>query len=223
MRGPCFVGACILASYVGKLAIAEGPEEQSKEIAPATTTEEKTLIPLKEIWAYDMPSTKNAKKLGASKTPEGHSTNPTIHSLNRLFAKRLRKREKAGPAFVVEGFEEVALKNMAAAIDREPEKYVPAGKDVSLVFYTHFSSYAVRIDAVERVGNKFVVPFQFVHRHEGNMTFHFALIPLGKLPPGEYHVEIEQLPTIDKFGGRIKHRTDLRWVVCQSSTFHVGE
>jgi hypothetical protein len=54
------------------------------------------------------------------------------------------------------------------------------------------------------------------------MTFHFALVPLGKLPPGEYQVDIEQLPTIDEFGGRIKHRTDLRWVVCKSSNFHVG-
>jgi hypothetical protein len=207
------------------MAIADDRDKQSNELAPKddTNIEGRVLIPLKEIWALRIPGTKDATKLGAVKTSEGVSKNLAIDALSRFFGARLSKREKAGPAFVVEGVGEAALKNMAAALKSTPEKLVPAGKELSLVFYTHLSSYYVRIDAVERAGNKFVIPYQLVTHPTYNMTFHFALIPLGKLQPGEYTVELEQLPTIDKFGRRVKIQKDLGWIVCTSSTFNVGE
>jgi hypothetical protein len=207
------------------VAIAQDRFGQSKGISPKSETskESTTLIPLKEIWAYRMPGTKDATKLGNVRTPKGAWSNPTINELSRLFGARLSKREKAGPAFVVEGVGEAALKNMGAGLKSEPEKYVPSGKEISLVFYTHLSSYYVRIDAVERTAKKFVVPCQLVTHSTYNMTFHFALIPLGKLQPGEYTIEIEHLPTIDKLGGRVEIERDLSWIVCGSSTFHVGE
>jgi hypothetical protein len=195
--------------------VTEPPENEPK-------IEGATFIPLREIWAYEMPGTRDATLLGAVKTPFGRS-NATIKALTRLFTARLQKREKAGPAFVVEGNGETALKNMVAGLDSEPEEYLPANTDISLVFYAHFNSYYVGIDAVKQIGKKFIVPYQFVSHHQGNMTFHFALIPLGKLPPGEYKVEMEQLPTIDELGRRVEHREDLSRNVCQSSTFHVRE
>jgi hypothetical protein len=90
-------------------------------------------IPLRDVWGYEMPPTRNVEKL------EG------AHPLIQSFTKTIhdRKTQKAGPAFVVEGTGKTALENMVAAIN-DPPRYVPADKENSLVFYTHFTGLYAR-------------------------------------------------------------------------------
>jgi hypothetical protein len=55
--------------------------------------------------------------------------------------------------------------------------------------------YGIRIEAVERAGNKFVVRATFSDPGKGAIvtqafTQPTAIVPLGKLPPGEYSAEL---------------------------------
>jgi hypothetical protein len=197
-----------------------GPPENGTRVE---SNEGITFIPLRQIWAYEMPGTQDATRLGAVKTLEGVWGNEPIDSMSRLFLARFKKREKAGPAFVVDGEGETALKNMVAAFNSKPKEHFSSNKELTLVFYVHLSSNYVRIDAVERVGNEFVVPYQFITHRTYNMTFHFALVPLGKLPPGEYRIGIKQLPPVNQLGTRVDLGKDYSSNVCHNATFYVRE
>ncbi|HEX2474324.1 MAG TPA: hypothetical protein VHK01_06255, partial [Lacipirellulaceae bacterium] len=131
------------------------------------------------------------------------------------------------PAFVVEGTGEAALRSMAAVLEanKEPKKDFPTGRELSLIFHTYFISLGLRLDPVEKTGNKYTIPYQMIgsEGYSVSVMYHyFAIIPLGdKLPPGEYEIVIEQLPTVDEFGGKIIHRSDLQWIVCSNGNFEV--
>lgn len=78
----------------------------------------------------------------------------------------------------------------------------PSGDESTLVFYTHPSSYYVRLDSVTRQGNTFTVSYRAEPHYTAESTVHFALIPLGKLLAGEYQVRFEQVAMERKFHER---------------------
>jgi hypothetical protein len=176
-----------------------------------TSTEGANLIPLREIWGYEIPRTLNLDEV------EG--AHPLILSLHRTIFAKFKKDGKAGPAFVVEGTGKAALENMISKFD-DPPRYVPADKENSLVFYTRLSGFYVRIESVERNDHTFTVKYRFETHRTGNLSFHFALIPI-KLPAGTYKVEVKQLPPIDEDGRKVALDRDFSFVVCQDSTFYV--
>jgi len=176
-------------------------------------------IPLHEIWAYEMPGTRNVTLLD-TENADGTS-HPLINALHRTIADKFKK--EAGRAFVIEGTDRIALENMLGAFDREPPRSVPPNTDISLVFYTRFGGHYTHLETVERLGNKFVLTYRFVTHSTFNSTFHFALIPLGKLQTGAYQVEIKQSPSIDSTGRRVTLDKDVGSVVCRGTTFYVKE
>ena len=78
----------------------------------------------------------------------------------------------------------------------------PSGDESTLVFYTHPSSYYVRLDKVTRQGNTFTISYRAEPHYTAESTVHFALIPLGKLLAGEYQVRFEQVAMERKFHER---------------------
>jgi hypothetical protein len=90
-----------------------------------------------------------------------------------------------------------------------------------LIFYTRLSGYFVHLESIERVDNRFIVTYRFVEHPSRNLSFHFALIPLGKMSAGTYEIEMKQAAPIDDAGRRITLEQDLNWVVCQNATFYV--
>lgn len=177
-------------------------------------------IPLHEVWGYDMPGTKEVSSLDAEKI-EMATVNPIINSLTVTIFKKFQRDDKAGPAFVVEGTGKAALEQMVAAFEKEPPKHIPADTPLSLVFYSRFSGFDVHITAIDKIDRRFIVTYQLVDRLTTNMTFNFALIPLGELPPGQYEVAMKQAPMIDQVGRRIEMKRDLSWISCHGATFTV--
>jgi hypothetical protein len=178
-----------------------------------------TFIPLNEIWAYEMPGTRDVIQLD-TENADGTS-HPLIDSLHRNIAKRFKT--KAGSAFVVEGNNRAALENMLRGFINSPSQQVPAKTDLSLIFYTRFSGHYVHLETVERITNRFMLTYRIVTHATFNMSFHFALIPLGKLPAGTYEVEIKQSPSIDSTGRPVTLDRDFTSIVCQETTFYVKE
>jgi hypothetical protein len=185
-----------------------------------TQSQGQTLIPLRDVWGYDMPKTRDASQLDSLKS-NGGTSHPIINSLTRIISERFKRNDKAGPAFVVQGTGKSALENMLTAFEDEPPRYVPHRTDVSLIFYTRLSGYFVHLESIERVDNRFIVTYRFVEHPSRNLSFHFALIPLGKMSAGTYEIEMKQAAPIDDAGRRITLEQDLNWVVCQNATFYV--
>jgi hypothetical protein len=167
-----------------------------------------------------MPKTRDASQLDSLKS-NGGTSHPIINSLTRIISERFKRNDKAGPAFVVQGTGKSALENMLTAFEDEPPRYVPHRTDVSLIFYTRLSGYFVHLESIERVDNRFIVTYRFVEHPSRNLSFHFALIPLGKMSAGTYEIEMKQAAPIDDAGRRITLEQDLNWVVCQNATFYV--
>src|SRR5690606_20898331 len=72
----------------------------------------------------------------------------------------------------------------------EPSDKLPAGKPVSLVFFTHSTGRPIFVQQVNRDDQKITLRYEVGDRNTFFQSQHFALISLGKLPPGQYDVEI---------------------------------
>ena len=89
------------------------------------------------------------------------------------------------------------------------------------MFYCYEYGRYVRLDNVSQSGSKVKIRYHFIAHNTGNMSTHFALIPLGKMSAGTTQVEIEQLPTEGPDWGpkAAEVRGDLlRSLVCEPTT-----
>jgi len=148
-------------------------------------------IPLDKIWAFEMPGTSNVRDLDAAKQPDSLVA-PILKELSRRWLEDM----ESDKCFVVVGTPKEALQNAYNTIvlghDTRIE-WTPED-NLSLVFYSRPCSAYVHLKNVERKRNDFLLEYEFVPHDEKNRTQHFAMIPLGKLTPGEYHVLPQEEP-----------------------------
>lgn len=166
-------------------------------------------IPLDQIWALEMPGTKDVRILAADDSAK----------VRRVLMRRAAEHKKAGPCFLVMGQGKEALSNAAKVIveGKSPVKTLPADKDSSLVFYSFFAPGYVHIQSVHRTSSKVTVKYQVVLHATLTATVHFALIPLGKLPAGQITVEAIEVPSETPYAKReLTERA-----VCDSCKFTV--
>ncbi|MBA3481289.1 MAG: hypothetical protein H0T51_05685 [Pirellulales bacterium] len=161
--------------------------------ASLAVAEEKPVeIPLKSIWALDMPGTKDVHELDPY-----DGDNPTvIGKIIRVFFTKHDEDTPPEKCFVVQGEGKEALKNAAdVLICNEPRlKGVKASHAASLVFYSYPAPGYVVLDSVIRTGNQITINYQVVVHQSSNVTSHFALIPLHNLPLGKITVKPVQVP-----------------------------
>jgi hypothetical protein len=177
----------------------------------SANSEEATEIPLKDIWAYQMPGTRDVRdlepdkfgpqirKLSSAEQLKKYETSLTNQILGKLDFNKLG--QKANPGFAVEGIGADALREAAAVLSgtKKPPTSFAANSNVSVVFFSHQSGYYVHLDKVEQRPGLVTISYQFVPHETRNLTRHFALIPLGKLPSGDVKVDIKRLPMQKKF------------------------
>ncbi|MCC6491522.1 MAG: hypothetical protein IT424_00705 [Pirellulales bacterium] len=150
---------------------------------PATAEE----IPLKEIWALNMPGTRDIHEL----EPKPDADNSLMAIIGRAINARYGR--KVGKAFAVAGTGREALDAAFRVITGQPKwslKPLRGGHEASIVFFTHYSHYYVHLARVARDGNAIRVEYELTPHHTDDLTSHIALIPLGPLPAGVYEVNI---------------------------------
>jgi hypothetical protein len=190
-------------------------------------------IPLDEIWAYQMPDTRDVTELqpkipdpGKLSKEELFRKSPILQ-IQRSLNERPKEGEKAGPAFVVVGTGEEALKNAHSVFvkkdEKEPVRFFPSDTDLSLVFYSYMSGRYVHIKSVEQSDKLITVKYQFVSHQTQEVTHHFALIPLGKLSPGTVQVKIKELPPVNEQNEEVERIPSPKSIVCDSFSFRVKE
>jgi hypothetical protein len=184
-------------------------------------------IPLGQIWAYSMPTTKDVRELDAT-AQKGIIRHPQIEEIRRALAARNRPKagDSAGQGFVVFGEGKDALKNAAAVFagKSKPLSVVPSGEKSSLVFFSYSCGRYVHLLDARRSAGKVVLEYQFVSHSTAEMTSHFALIPLGELSEGDYRVKIVQSKPATTRGLQVTMPIpNPEEIVCNSFSFRVTE
>jgi hypothetical protein len=197
--------------------------------------EEKTVeIPLSEIWGYRIAGTRDIRDL--EQKMEKHAVFNKEEIIRGSYVRQIRhllssaskrqNQESAGPVFAAMGSASDALKEASEILSESQPRHeiLPADKDLSLVFYAYSTSRYLRLDRVSRQGNQILIEYHYEAHNTLNMSTHFALIPLGKLAVGEFHIEIKQLPgTGPSWGPEFPPIAPekIRQLICDSTTFQV--
>lgn len=181
-------------------------------------------IPLKDIWALQMPGTTKIEKL--------EPTAP-VNSLRDRIAKQLTHSipgeipPKLRSGFAIDGTGYTALEEACAVFEDtlKPKDCFSSDSFVSLVFSSNEFSWYVHLTDVVRQGNKIQIHYKFVPHATNEISQNFAIIPVGKLSDGKYEVEIIQDP-IDKkwLDSGVKPVPDatVDWTICKPFSFEIG-
>jgi hypothetical protein len=104
---------------------------------------------------------------------------------------RPRKDGQADPGFAVRGEGRDALQGIYNVFVKgaQPSQTFPTGMPISVVFFAP-RSIPVRIDRVERTNGKITIRYMLLSDGLPVLPWHLSIIPLGKLPTGEYDVEM---------------------------------
>ncbi len=196
--------------------------------------EEAVEIPQGEIWALDMPGTKDIRELEPNRDAfKGMSAaerieNSLIENTRRLLNINNRPSygSVAGRGAVVAASDLEALKLANAILaNKQPRtEFFDSSEELTLVFFAYESGKCVRLKRVYRTDKEVVVEYRFETKTFPNSSSQIALIPLEKLPPGNRYVSIKRLDEDATNAELRQHRQAVgRQVVCDSFTFEVRE
>ena len=180
--------------------------------------EEPVTIPLNEIWANDMPGTKDIDELHKQWRPE---------DIRRLLQKPAPKEESARPTFAVQGKGFEALRNSYEVLvkEKDPKRSFDANTEISIVFFSRDDNWYVHLQSVELKNKTITLSCNMVTHETQETTRHFALIPIGKLSSGKYQVNVV-VSQVDKSGQPKPHPLDkeiVNRIISGSSTFSIEE
>src|SRR5689334_3455301 len=169
-------------------------------------TADSDTIPLSRIWAWNMPGTIDIRKVEPALLEKVSSEEQQRRASRSLISQTLRPLTKfpaaqSEPGFATKGIGIDALKNAHAVLasKEKPNKTFSPHDAVSLVFFSRLFGEYVHIKEIKRVANRVEIRYQFVPHIDTEETVNFALIPLGKLPPGKVDVDVVRLPQDKKF------------------------
>jgi len=201
----------------------------------ATAAAETKQIPLDQIWGYNLPETRDIAGIPLPvESEKGGREYATLRSERERNIETVRRSlsqkppaERSLPGFVYPRKPDFfTLRAVASQLLDESKNQrrrprtssLLSGNEYTLVFFSHPTSYYVRLRGVERKDNTFVVKYQFEPHKSQEVTTHFALIPLGALKAGEYHVELKRIPERDIDFQLVQ---DSSVIVCNSFSFKV--
>jgi hypothetical protein len=188
-------------------------------------------IPLDEIWALDIPGTKDIRDLEnralfKHMTTEDIVKNSLVANTRAILTPRHRPRgQNAGSSFVVVGTGLDALKEANSVLAKKTERanILPADKDLTLVFYSYSSGRRIHLDSVSVSEREINVEYHFEFDGLLMRTAHFALIPIGGLKPGVVDVRYSRLPDTSLFGKtKPLNEEQVKQLVSESFSFHVS-
>jgi hypothetical protein len=162
-------------------------------------------IPLDQIWAYEMPGTRDVRELepdnfgvrirNLRSAEQAIKKDESLTYQLRNLLGRAKFDEQALPGFAVLGSGKEALRHAHAVLvkGQKPRKEFPPGSEISLVFFSKVFDYYVHLDNVKQRGTRITTSY-FIVPHRGDPTAHFALIPLGELRAGGWQVHFVRSP-----------------------------
>lgn len=188
------------------------------------------IIPLDKVWAKNMPGTRDVLDLDLPRAQQ--VTTGRLQSIYMSWVRRAEKlkfKDLARPGFVVSGSGQSALLAAHAIFVKEaaPRNEFSPDEELTIVFFSEpYGGNHVRIHQIERKGDHFEIQYRLEPYLVHTLSETFALIPLGKLPPGKYHVDMRQLPSEQKFSKLGRKPVDENWsreALCKPFSFAVAK
>jgi hypothetical protein len=186
---------------------------------PPNDQPEAVTIRLDQIWAYNIPGTRDIEDLNP----------PSKLAFEiRVAIGFPPKKKDANHGFAVQGEGFDALREAHAVFVEEKTRRdtFSANSEISAVFFAHETRRYVHLHKVERQGNNINIYYRFIPHETEETTRHFALIPLGRLPIGNYRVKVIQSPMEQKYadiGFRPLNDDVARRIVCRPFSFSVSQ
>lgn len=200
--------ACLIALAISFSAAGnEGAEPEPETV----------IIPLDQIWGYNLPGTRDIagvplpepKGIGQTEASFRVQREGYIEQMRQALASKA-PTETALAGFVLPGHVDFYTLRRASSELRGDTRLGPPNRaptkkthkidgEMTLVFFSYPASYYVRLKEVELSGGDIKVSYQFEPHSSIETTVHFTLIPLGKLPAGDYRVDFEQIPMDQKY------------------------
>jgi hypothetical protein len=188
------------------IAVMFASQGYAAEVESEATTESKSqaqsgdnetkpaTIPLDRIWAYGLPGTRDIDEL--AKGDDTKLLDSIVQSWKNR-AKYLEHYDVPRPGFAASGCGLTAL-NAAHTVlveNTTPRDSFSPNEEITLVLFSELGTKQVQISEVRREGNRVVIQYRLMlPKWKGKAPANLALVPLGKLPVGEYSVEMEQIP-----------------------------
>ena len=219
------------AALIAVVLSTAGCVDRPGDSAPPATIREGVTIPLNDIWALNMLGTRDVRELEPAGAGAGDPQDISfIASSSQEIATALKlvpgKEPDEGFAVAASGKSALQAAHDVLTGQMQRQSSFPAGSDVSIVFFSYpFGAY-VRLESVKRIKNVIEIRYQFEPHTTRQMTQHFAIIPLGKLEPAGYGVDMIQMPMDAKFvapNSNPLNRDAERKVICKSFSFSVYE
>lgn len=211
-------GTAIVLLIISAVANAEPLAEQSK-----TET-----IPLDQVWAYRMPGTRDIQELDRANIKLVGKALLDPISISLLESPNRPKRgESAGKGFAIAGTDRDALRQVYAILvgGEKPRSTFSTDDEVTAVFFSYpFEGRYIHIEHVERQESEVKISYRGQPYTERHFSFALALIPLGRLTEGQYHVTMTQLPLEEKYikwGFKPREKAWSERFVCRPFSFQI--
>lgn len=162
-------------------------------------------IPLGDIWAFDMPGTKSMRHLDPLSDDVPYAGQPETKSFFWKMMKALQKPKhdnRIGTVFIVVGDPQEALLEASLVLQgkKNPRDVLPTDANLSLVFFARSGGEYVQITSVESGDTEVTINYRRTQHMTANLSYHAALIPIGRRSSGSLAVRIHELPTLDEYG-----------------------
>jgi hypothetical protein len=190
-----------------------------------TATEKEGTVPLGEIWAYNSIGTRDIRELNKEniKATGKDLLDPLgVSCMER--GEALKWRDVARPAFAVQGSGLSALRAACDALinNKRPANAFRTGVNISVVFFAEPVAPQLEILRVSRKGPRIELQYRWDKISE--RAFNFALIPLGRLPLGQYYFETQQMPDLKLSEEKRARQAECSQnYLCQPFAFTVNE
>jgi hypothetical protein len=194
------IGGCTVALLIYACGCANAADDNAQ------------VVPLERIWAWDMPGTRDIRELEPEYFERPIQTEAQVklaeRSLTSQILQPLSKRADKQPksAFVVKGVGYDALKNAHAVLAgaKEPTNSLTSHDEATLVFFSHIAGTYVHLNKITRQRDRIEIRYELVPHIDAELTYHVALIPMGKLPHGQYKVRVFSAPLDEKYADWIE-------------------
>lgn len=192
-------------------------------LAAPCHAEEPIEIPLSEIWALDMPGAHNVYELA----PEDarREFNELLKEVKQQLYKLPRDGSAMPEAFAYAGG---PARGPQLLLDRLRNKttaksVVTQGDPIFVMIFSGNDVRYFRFAGAAWKENTLEIMCEFIPHRTRNESVHFAILPIGNLPPGTYSLTFKHkpLPATSPYADSEPGGPLLLKVVCQPSTLQV--
>ncbi|BBO34565.1 hypothetical protein [Lacipirellula parvula] len=141
-------------------------------------------IPLKSVWAYQMPGTRGFCNGEPNKSPTA------VDDILAALSEGTPATSKSSRGFILNGAGVDELRTARSVLDgsEKPRYRFSSNDEINVVFFSRECGQDFHIKGATRKGTRLTVHYIGIPHKSGNTSPQFAIIPFGKLSPEKYHV-----------------------------------